>query len=514
MKIKSDRTYGGVLTAIALLGFSAAHPSAAAQQFCTYTVSSASGMFGSASFCPVSVGATTCVAVGAPAGSCPASATAIKGATCTLKMIASAGPLITCPSDAKFLWGFSIVSPPSQPATSPIDVTAKLDNLGIPYAQEYPQDYLARNVWDMAIHDQRVYLTAGNLDSDDAPKTKVMYWDPASNSFVDEYTTNDDAIMGLRNCYGTLCIPGADASQSWYSGNVYLHQLGEWQRKEIPRALHVNEMGAFDGALFAGYLEFDQSCDPTVPGPYPSSCFHESIGISTDLGTTWKVQRFGDGATAGDITAFFTFKGTFYAAMTPTSTYPSSPPLFAFDGMQFNPISVDLIPSGYDGLLWGPSLQPGAIEMGGKLVYLGAYIYGMDPNTLWVADSSMNVKQLTMPAGARPRDLLLVERKALDARLLVLTATKQGTSGYRMSVFSSKNLSKWHEMFTFTASTFARCFAYLNGEFFFALGGYGTENGFGEPYLEGDGFSAIGADPAVGTVLRLRSPNLPVTAWD
>lgn len=145
--------------------------------------------------------------------------------------------------------------------------------------------------------------------------------------------------------------------------------------------------------------------------PYAAECFHESIGISKDLGTTWQVRHLPD---FGDLAAFFTLKGTLYASLTSAADGLPAPG-YEFDGSQFNEVPINLLPGAEVGLPVPPTMQPGPVNAGGTLVYLGAYSYGVDPYSLWVADSVTTAKRIVLPGDVRAHDLLLVERAPGDA---------------------------------------------------------------------------------------------------
>jgi hypothetical protein len=392
------------------------------------------------------------------------------------------------------------------------DANPALQNLGIPYAEQYsaPNEKLARNVWDMAAYQGRLYLGAGDLNVN-TPPPKLVYWDPSTAEFVIDLVTDDHAITRFRPCYGTLCIPGADATQSDPSkgnaGNVYLHQSGTWLNRVIDKnVLHVDDVVSFDGALFAGLLE---ACDPP-----PGDCGRTSVTISKDLGETWEESQpltsFG-----GTLATFFTDEDRLYANVAIAGSDAPASRWFEFDGTQFNPSSIDLIPDGDALALMGgpPTMQPGAIETGGTLVYLAAYVSGLDPYSLWKAASLASPERISLPGDPRPRDLLLIEHGPLDTRVAVLTSTKLSSGDYRTSVFVSKDLKQWTELFTFTQPTFVRCFEHLNGDFYMALGGYGTTDTPTAPYYDGGDLVPDGVSPLAGTILRLPGSSIPASAW-
>ncbi len=385
-----------------------------------------------------------------------------------------------------------------------LDVTRRIESLGIPYERFYPDDPLARNIWDMFAYGDRVYLSAGNLDTEDSATTQIIYWDPAASAFVEEYATSEESLFNYERCAGTLCAAGLDSGLSRsQGGRIYLRQGSGWEARVLPRATKINAFGEFGGELFAGIQQINPSCDLSDTSP---TCYRTAILRSRDFGSTWE-EIFATGD-LGDTTEFLPFGRKFYVNFTGGDATFS--PWYQYDGDTFVNRGANFLPGAEVGLSILPTIQPESfVETGGKLVYLGAYIYGFDPYSLWVAESEQRVRRIRLPADARPRDLALIERGPLDQVLLVMTATRQGNGNYRISVFETRDLLHWVELFRFSSETFARSFAYLEGDFYFSLGGYGSESIIGEPYLDGGGYSSVGVHPLVGSVLRLRASRVP-----
>src|SRR5262245_26500097 len=95
----------------------------------------------------------------------------------------------------------------AEPLAASPNVTVRLHDLGIPYATDYPAPCLVgRNIWDMAVHDHRLYMVAGS-DCDDRAvgpnytgvnllRTRIRYLDLTADQpvFPVEFQTHDNAL--------------------------------------------------------------------------------------------------------------------------------------------------------------------------------------------------------------------------------------------------------------------------------------------------------------------------------
>ena len=75
------------------------------------------------------------------------------------------------------------------------DVTPSIERIGNPFSARFPTPdlYYARNVWDMEVYDDRLYLGHGNSNNDGpAPNAgPVEIWSYNGQTFTTEYTVND-----------------------------------------------------------------------------------------------------------------------------------------------------------------------------------------------------------------------------------------------------------------------------------------------------------------------------------
>ena len=165
-------------------------------------------------------------------------------------------------------------------AQSQANVLSPVEFVGNPFKAKYPagEAVFARNVWDMAVYNGRLYFGHGN--SDNAPPAAnagpidVWYYDASTNRFTNEYTVDEEQIERFRIINGTLYIPGHDPKGSPDYGNFYRWNNGAWEKvSTIPGAIHVYDLYYFQDKLFAALgIGMDGY----------------TVTVSDDLGETWK----------------------------------------------------------------------------------------------------------------------------------------------------------------------------------------------------------------------------------
>ena len=135
---------------------------------------------------------------------------------------------------------------------------AELEWLGIPLADPYSRRgrIYARNVWDLQVHDERIYIGGGN-SSNIGPATNagpvpIVSFDPRRGIFVREAEVDDEQIDRFRVIDGRLYVPGHDPQESWEWGNVYVLASQGWvKRRTIPQSIHTYDLADVDRRLFA-----------------------------------------------------------------------------------------------------------------------------------------------------------------------------------------------------------------------------------------------------------------------
>ena len=137
--------------------------------------------------------------------------------------------------------------------TSP--VLTRLRLLGSPGREQFPgegvKDCHGRSVWDLQLHDGRIYVGYGNGFWDLGP-VYVFSFDSADDSvsFRKEFRIDDGSVTTLKDYDGRLLIPGNDATESWDFGNLYIKEKGAWRKlRTVPNGIHVSGVVVHRGNL-------------------------------------------------------------------------------------------------------------------------------------------------------------------------------------------------------------------------------------------------------------------------
>jgi hypothetical protein len=353
----------------------------------------------------------------------------------------------------------------AQPAQSK-DVTGAVELLGNPTKTKYPSGtrIYARNPWDLQVYDGRIYLGNGDSVSNAGP-AEIISFNPQTEQFVKEYTSNDEQIEKYRVVEGKLVTPGRDGRQSWDNGNFYRLESGGWQRyNNLPGARHAYDVVSFNNLTFAGLA---------------SSKSH--IVVSGNKGASWSTALPQD--KYGTVYNLFKLQGKLYANGTNF--------VQEYNGSRFSVKDTKFFAAGerfrYTNT---PPIMVRTETFGNKLVYVLGKIANhtqWTPLNLSVATSPTNVTTVSLPGKAKPWDVICRKSKCY-----VLGAIYNSPGNYTVTVSQTSNLTQWNELFRFKAETFARSFEMDgSGNFYFGLG---TE------------ISPI--SPATGDILRV-----PRSAW-
>ena len=126
-------------------------------------------------------------------------------------------------------------------------------NLGIPTEEWYSYNMLARCVWDMTIHDNKLYIGCGDY-TNNTGGVPVMYCslDDLGN-WQKEGVILDEQVGRFLMLDDKLTIPGWDPKDTPASGTYYQLEDGKWQTHSgLPDGLHNFDLVRYDGKLFAG----------------------------------------------------------------------------------------------------------------------------------------------------------------------------------------------------------------------------------------------------------------------
>jgi hypothetical protein len=365
------------------------------------------------------------------------------------------------------------------------DVTNKMQIFESPFKK----GKYARNVWDMQVFNNKIYIGQGNssnigVDCNAGP-IPITSFDPITSKFTTEFTVDEEQIDLFKILNGKLTVPGHDSREGWELGNYYTLETTGWKKnRTIPRGIHVLDMLEYNGKMFA-VLGTDNK---------------KPIVMSEDNGVTWRPVLSLKAVGSGRVYTLFEFQGIVYAAdavcSIPVTPAPSADPygkLYMFNGTSFVPM-LDLnttlmpnVPSISRG--WGFYKFVRVTKAMDKLMYIvGDSANDMQtmPVALYVSPKLGEAVKAVFPeVNAKPMDIIV-----RDGKVYVLTYITVGTT-FTTIVYESSDLVKWTETLRFTKDTFARSFEELDGVMYFGLGTHLNT-------------AAIPAPASTGSILRVR----------
>lgn len=341
------------------------------------------------------------------------------------------------------------------------DVTANVVLLGQPFTK----GPYARNVWDMQVFNDRIYLGHGNCNnrgpSPSAGPIPVIYYDTTLNKFVTQYTVNEDQIDLYKVINGNLYIPGYDSRESWEYGNYYVMANNTWQKyRTIPKASHVSDMAYYKGFLYAATST--EGFSPIIKQ------------VNTATSWCWVSQMPTTGDTfypmSNMVNTLFEFRDKLYAVSM----------MFYLNTFKENTILVMDGTNSVTQKIYGNKMIPGSSAtymyrmlrptiFNDNIVYLGVKLANdiqWAPESMYIAPDINQAQRVVLPVPTSlPSDILL-----RNNTLYVLAYVKASDSSYTNIVYQTTDLKTWSELFRFTSDTFARSFEELNGDFYFGLG--------------------------------------------
>lgn len=136
------------------------------------------------------------------------------------------------------------------PYTAPYE--ANYTDLGIPALQQYPEGIPARNIWDMIVVGDALWVGGGDYDKNSGPVT-MHYYDLATGEWQTSTELPDEEISHFVTVGDTVIATGTDPKENWSLGNFYrLTAEQTWETvRNLPGGIHNYDMTAFDGKLFA-----------------------------------------------------------------------------------------------------------------------------------------------------------------------------------------------------------------------------------------------------------------------
>ena len=362
------------------------------------------------------------------------------------------------------------VSPYAAAATAAPDITDRLQNLGIPLIDRYPdgritQSTYARNVWDMKYHDGKVFIGSGNSantgPSPNAGPAEVWEIDPATGAAQLSYKIGGEQADVFR-VFSDGCLyvpdhdpPGTSSYNCYYkrdtSGNW---SNGGWLTGEV----HVYDMAEFDGKMFAcgsgnylwrsddgGANWYEQKRYPLAGRKYAFLPYGDQLMTSTAY-YDWN---------SGDVFRYWNKAQQIWAVPDPISAAMAFPDQSNLPG---NDLKL---------------VRP--VQFGNKCLYIGAYEFNdhqNDPFGAYVSTfdgTTFSATAIPAATGQVPWDILVkdgvVYLLVQDKTLLANTDRR-----YVNRVFASTDAASWTELFSFRATTFAMSFEKVGDTFYFGMG--------------------------------------------
>jgi hypothetical protein len=396
------------------------------------------------------------------------------------------------------LTGASLMGLFSLPSQASVDVTNKLEFLGNPSKAQYDAQPYARNVWDMQVEGNRIYLGSGNSSnkgpSPNAGPAHIYFLDPTNPKFTDAFITQEEQIERFVRVQNTLYIPGHDPRGSDPAGIYRLGTDDNWVRIAI-EGVHVYDLREFNHLAWVGRGIFDYQRDALT---------------STDLAgllsnqPSWKYLPIPSlGQTTARLYHFFQIANTLLAAGAPLLG-DNQPGFFEYfpalnewlqisNGKRFFPGALpSVLPKRY-------TIRRDAV-LNRTTLYIGAATYNDHqyyPIGLYRASSLNYIQQIPLESGFLPWDVMV-----RDGVAYVLSARQDTANQFTIRVQKSVNLRNWDTLLEFTRPSFARSFEFLKGDFYFGMG-IEWEN-----ESQTSNFTFLGTPEEAGNIYRLRRKSI------
>lgn len=165
----------------------------------------------------------------------------------------------------------------------------------------------SRKINDLKVFKDRLYIGFGDYGINTGD-TDIVYYDFKTGKITSAFTTQDEAVMKFCEIDSVLMVPGADATEDWNFGNMYIEQGDVWHKyRTIPKALHLFDITKYDNKLFisAGTaLNFDEK------NQIANGCIY----TSADSAKTWNIAYStpADNYSVYRIEEVLPFKGKLY----------------------------------------------------------------------------------------------------------------------------------------------------------------------------------------------------------
>ncbi|MBQ3598323.1 MAG: hypothetical protein II987_03550 [Clostridia bacterium] len=321
--------------------------------------------------------------------------------------------------------------------------------LGIPTAKRYTEGISARNPWDMAIFDDKLYIGSGDYDANSGPVDMWCY-NLDSETWSNSGTLLEEEIDRFCFIDDKLAVPGIDPQEDWSLGNYYILDNDQWIKyRNINGGLHTFDIIEFDNMIFAGL--------GVSSGSYPIVC-------SADSGKTFDTvpfQKDGKNIQTSDsqkvrVYDLFVFKDSLYAAFTYGDSeitydlYKYENGVFAYDNQWYGKIHQ---------IKFTNNIIAGKAEFGDNMFFTTGYLYA--------TEDMRNFTRITFPDSQTVYDICKDEKY-----LYALCGNEQDDGKYKISVYRNdgKIITNFHELFNFVYEVPPLSISCQDESFFIGMG--------------------------------------------
>jgi len=333
-------------------------------------------------------------------------------------------------------------------SASPDGETLYIGNPFKSWFDSSPENRYARNVWDMQLWGDKIYLGYGNSSNigpaPNAGPVHVVSYHLQSGCFKIEFTVDEEQIDRYRVIGGQLYIPGHDPLDPWEFGNFYRLEEDEWVKiRSIPLGIHTYDIYGYQSSLFAAL--------GTIQGGV--------VARSSDGGETWESFPLLGADRAFEL---FELGNELYV-----HAYHDSG-LYRYNGAGFYRLQVDPFPSAQYG---SNPMMVRTILFNDTLLYIGAdntNDHQWVPFGAYKATQINAAQKLNLPARDLPYDILVRDGMAY------ILANRVEAASNTVIVYRSDDLSaspeNWQEVVSFDTPSIARSFELHEGNFYVGLG--------------------------------------------
>lgn len=337
-----------------------------------------------------------------------------------------------------------------------------VEELGVPTLDHYLYDTNSRNVWDMVIFRDKLYVASGDAVQNTGPcpvyayDLKANYSETNEQTWVQSGLLNDEQICRFVPLLGSLAIPGYDPClgvYDWNYGTFYFLQGEKWVVIDsIPNGVHNYDMVEFNNAVYAGLAVQHE---------------HQPVVRSTDGCKTWEELPFykhGEQLVFEEnsliqVHNLIKYDSQLYAYfLNSNHSDKGSFSLYRYENDSFYYYDTDWANSLYINKEKTPEeIIKATAELNGKLFFVSTSLYSSKQEL-------HSIEAVRLPVSCKVWDLI-----KQDDMLYVLTSTYSAEGKYRIAVYSSKTgeSGTFQEEVSFFYELPARSFEVYHDQFYF-----------------------------------------------